>query len=306
MIDLLDHAVRTLLLGGVPELDGDPRRVGFQPPDDEWRAGVSSLSAVALNVYLAEVRQNRELRSTARRRFVRDDLLVDQAAPSWLECHYLISAWSPAAAQVEPTQDEHAILYRAVAALQDAAPINITRVHRGDTATIDAWPDGFRDVDLPTELMPVDGFAKLAEFWGTMGTHHRWRPVVEVAVGLPVLFTEPVVRGPSVVSLVVRMGLREGEPDDQDVWVFGGEVRVSDADRPPDPPVEVTVVDGATGFPVRTTTMDPATGRFVVDLPLAAVTEPGRYRLRATTAAGSAGEIPADPRSPGHVIRVGP
>jgi hypothetical protein len=68
----------------------------------------------------------------------------------------------------------------------------------------------------------------------------------------------------------------------------------------------VTVVDGASGFSVRVTTMDPATGRFVVDLPLAAVTEPERYRLRATTAAGAVGEGPADPRLSAHIIRVGP
>lgn len=306
MIDLLDHALRTLLLGRVPELEDDRRRVGLQPPDEEWRASVSSLSAVALNVYLAEVRQNRDLRSTARHRFVRDNLLVDHPAPSWLECRYLISAWSPAATQVEPTPDEHALLYRALAALQDAAPINPSRVHGADVAAIDAWPDAFRNVDLPTELMPVDGFAKLAEFWGMMGNNHRWRPVVELAVGLPVLFTEPVVRGPAIVTLTLRMGERRGELGDQDVRVqIGGAVRGADGERPPDPPVTVTVVDVVSGLTVHATTMDRETGRFVVDLPVAAVTDPERYRLRATTAAGATAEVPADPRLPGPVIRLG-
>ncbi|MDT0353127.1 Pvc16 family protein [Pseudonocardia charpentierae] len=306
MIDLLDHALRTLLLRGLTDLDDDLRRIGFQPPDDEWRAAVASVSAVALNVYLAEVRQNRDLRSTARHRFVRDDVLVDRPAPTWLECRYLISAWSPAAAQVEPTPIEHALLYRAVAVLQDAAPVNPTHAHGADTAAIEAWPDGFRDVDLPTQLMPVDGFAKLAEFWGTMGTNHRWRPVVELAVGLPVLFTEPVVRGPAAVTLTLRTGPRTGEADEQDVRVqLGGQVRGPD-DRPPTSPVAVTVVEVASGLAVHTTTMDPATGRFVVDLPLGAVADPDRFRLRATTAAGMTAEVPADPRLPGPVIRLGP
>lgn len=306
MIDLLDRALRALLLRRVPDLT-DESQVRFQPPDEQWRASLANMQvdgepALALSVYLTEIRQNRQRRSTARQRTIRDGEISEQPAPTWVDCHYLISAWSPAASQlVEPTPDEHALLYRVLAALQDAGPINPTRVYPTGSEALTDWPPELRDVDLPTELMPVEGFGKLAEFWATMGTGHRWKPVLQFVVGLPVVFAEPIRRGLAVATVTLRFGPR----DARDVWVrIGGHVRRADGEPLHQEVAEVSVVDVEDDVVVRATRTDPSTGRFVVDLPADAVTHPQRYRLRATLGGSTDAEIAVDLRSPSHDLTL--
>jgi len=47
------------------------------------------------------------------------------------------------------------------------------------------FPPEVAEAELPTEILPVEGFAKLAEFWSTMGAHHRWQPAVALLMRLP-------------------------------------------------------------------------------------------------------------------------
>lgn len=306
MIDLLDRALRTLLLTGVHDLLTDESQVRFQPPDEQWRATVANLQvnggpAPALNLYLAEIRQNRQLRSTARQRSVRNGEVVEQLAPTWMECHYLVTAWSPAASElVEATPDEHALLYRALVTLQDATPINVSRIYPTGSAALTEWPGELRNTDLPTELLPVEGFTKLAEFWGTMGTGHRWKPVLQLVVGLPVVWTKPVERGRQVSTVVLRIDLAD-RPDTQELWVqIGGQV--SDLGGLPVGEAEVAVVAVGEGAAVRVTTSEPTTGRFRLDLPLDAVLRPERYRLRARIAGSPDAETTLDWCAPSHDI----
>lgn len=304
MIDLLDRALRTLLLAGVPELT-DESQVRFQPPDEQWRAAVANLQvggapAQALNVYLAEIRQNRELRSTARIRSIVGGEITERLAPSWVSCHYLITAWSPAASElVEPAPDEHGLLYRALAALQDAGPVNPARVYPAGSASLAAWPEQVRDVDLPTELLPLEGFPKLAEFWGTMGTGYRWKPVLHIAVGLPVIWTEPVPRGRPVATVVLHVA-PDGRRGDGDMIVrIGGRVGAADGSAVDGAEVAVIAVDG--GADVRTTASGPD-GRYVLDLPVDVVVHPDRYQLRARLAGRDDVQTSVDWRLPGHDI----
>jgi hypothetical protein len=307
MIDLLDRLLRTLFLSRVPELT-DETQVRFQPPDEQWRAAVANLHvggapAPALNVYLAEIRQDRDLRSTARTRSIRDGVAVDRLAPSWIVCHYLITAWSPGASeQVEPTPDEHALLYRALAALQDAAPINPTRIHPAGSPALAAWPADIRGSDLPTDLLPLEGFGKLAEFWGTMGPGHRWKPVLHVVVGLPVVWTEPVERGRLVSTLVVQVGTA-GQDGTRDLLaVIGG--RVTQPGGLPAGGAEVALVAAADGgAALRAAVADPTTGRFLLDAPIDVVTHPDRYRLRARLGTAET-EASVDLGAPNHDLTL--
>src|SRR6185312_14385172 len=103
--------LRALLGTKVPGLATD--RVGFGPPDSTWRGQVTQQTVSSLNVYLVELRENRELRSNERFRRPLNGGFRDTPAPPRLDCHYLISAWSPAkeTPQVEPSIDEHILLY---------------------------------------------------------------------------------------------------------------------------------------------------------------------------------------------------
>ena len=70
MLAHFDNLLRQLLISRVPTIT-DEAQVRFQPPDEDWRTYVSTLSvggnpANALNVYLVDVRENRKLRSNER------------------------------------------------------------------------------------------------------------------------------------------------------------------------------------------------------------------------------------------------
>jgi hypothetical protein len=193
VIDQLDSVLHAILVKGVPL--GNPDQVRFDPPDDVWRGYVDgTLRDLALNVYLTETRENRKLRSNAREQVYANGRVSERAAPTRLDCHYLISAWSPKATlnpAVQPTLDEHKLLYAAVAALLRACPINPTSVFGKGASELAGIDPAIRQADLPTVVAGAEGFPKLAEFWGTMGPNQKpWRPVVLLVVTLPVVYPE--------------------------------------------------------------------------------------------------------------------
>jgi hypothetical protein len=229
MINLLDNLMRQLLIEQIAELIDDTQ-ILFQPPDQDWRTYVSNLTVGgnpvnALNIYLTDLRENRRLRSNERVRTFADGIATDEPAPARVDCHYLISAWSPAvpAPAVEPTLDEHALLYQSIAVLMQHSPFNPSRVLPTGSAALNAWPPPFRDVELPVTVLPVEGFAKLAEFWSGMGQGSLWRPAIYIVVTIPVaLLTE--VAGPIVTTRITKY-LITGRPETEEVWVqIGGHV----------------------------------------------------------------------------------
>ena len=129
MIDHLDHLLFTLFRTSVAELSADGQ-IRFQAPDEDWRALVPTISDGAgnpgnsLNVYLVELRENRRLRSNERERVTVGTDVFEVPPPRRVDCHYLISAWSPVTPgpAIDPTPDEHALL----------AEVN----------SIDVWTDG--------------------------------------------------------------------------------------------------------------------------------------------------------------------
>ena len=276
LLDQLDNLLRTLLVGRVAGITS-PSQVRFQPPDDDWRTAVTNLQvngqpANALNVYLVDLRENRELRSNERRRSVTNGIVSDERAPTRVDCHYLITAWSPAAVteQVEPTLDEHALLYRALAVLENASPLNPSRILPAGSAALDAVPELIRRVDLPTSIVPPEGFGKLAEFWGTMGTGHRWRPAIQLTVALPVSL-EPQEVGPIVTTRILTVS-QAGTDNGGIRAQIGGSVL--DAQGEPVPGAWVALETRA-GDRLLTVTAN-TLGRFDLD-PVAA----GLYQLRA-------------------------
>jgi hypothetical protein len=192
----LDQLLRDLLLGSIAEIT-DETQVGFRPPDDDWIGYVATLTVDgspvnALNVYLIELRENRKLRSNEVVRSVADGVVSETLAPMRLDCHYLITAWSAASVTpaMEPSWDEHTLLYEAAAALARQDPIVPAQIYGASGLGWPAdFPDVLRDAELPVALVPVDGFPKYAEFWGTMGASHRWRPAIHLVVTLPVVWT---------------------------------------------------------------------------------------------------------------------
>ncbi|WP_153506517.1 Pvc16 family protein [Cumulibacter manganitolerans] len=206
MLDQVDNLLRTVLMRAVPGIDA-AEQVGFQPPDDTWRAAVANLGKNALNVYLVDLRERRELRSNEWRTTVAAHGVARVPEPAQVDCHYLVSAWSPAPVSpaVEPAIDEHALLYAALAALLDASPLTASRVYPAGSAALAALDPLIADGALPSEIVPPEGFAKLAEFWGAMGEGSRWRPALWLTLTVPVtLRTQP--GAPLVTTRIIEYG----------------------------------------------------------------------------------------------------
>jgi len=190
------------------ELRMNPEQIGFDPPDENWRKYVGEHEGEyvngqewrALNIYLTDVRENRGMRTSGCLHQVRDGVVRELPPPRWLDCHYLITAWDPApfdiARGVEPTLSEHAILSAAAVCLLELETRSVTRpetepltprqIFKPDPLPAD-YPSELADVTLPMTILPKEGFTKLAEFWSSMGSGHRWKPAVYLVATLPLI-----------------------------------------------------------------------------------------------------------------------
>src|SRR5262245_26754177 len=128
MLHLLDKVVEKVLdTGWTPT--PPPAKPGFYfaIPDEDWRTRVTTGADERLNIYLYEVRENRDFR--------RPDWdvleLPDRTAvlshpPVYFDCHYLISAWSPVeeSEAASPVPDEHRLLAEALRVLLRNPDVN--------------------------------------------------------------------------------------------------------------------------------------------------------------------------------------
>jgi hypothetical protein len=246
----------TVLGAGTPGgvIDG---QISFCPPDSEWVSDVNGLSPRrALNVYLAELRENRALRSTERLSTVDGGVAYRRPAPMRVDCQYLVSAWSPATDNLVRTLDEHEVLSEALEVLAREQVIEVG------------------GAELPVTVAPPDGFAKLAEFWGTMGVKHRWKPVIPLAVTIPVEHAREIV-APEVTTRFTeyRPGTAAGGPGEVRLQIAGV---VNDTARQPPVPVARAWVqlEEPGGAPVQATRTN-SRGEFTfLDIPA------GPYQLR--------------------------
>jgi hypothetical protein len=223
MIHQLDNLLRHLFLDEIAELTNE-NRVGFQPPDEGWRGYVTNLQHNALNIYLADLREHRQLRSNERVRAFQNGIVSETLAPRRVDCHYLITAWSPAepGEAVEPTLDEHALLAAVTGVLMRHESLIPREVYAPDPLP-DTFPQEVADAELPTAVLPGEGFPKLAEFWGTMGTNHRWKPAVYLVVTIPVIL-QTEIAGPMVTTRITEYR-QTGRRETAEVWVqIGGHV----------------------------------------------------------------------------------
>lgn len=270
MIDHLDNLLRHLFVSRVAEIATDDQ-VGFQPPDQDWRNHVGSLSGTALNVYLVGLMENRKLRSNERVREYGNGTVHEVPAPRRVDCHYLITAWSPVAASplVEPALDEHALLYQVAAVLTNAEPLVPRRVYDPDPLP-GTFPEAIAEAELPTVVLTAEGLPSMSDFWSTVDW--RWKPSVNLTVTLPVLYQRKVA-GPLVTTRITEYR-QAGAPETAEVWIqIGGHVRTG---APPAPVAGawVRLETSPGGLPLQTTETD-ADGRFTFNQ-LAA----GPYLLR--------------------------
>jgi hypothetical protein len=277
MLDYIDNMLRQLFITQVP-LITSPLQVRFQPPDDAWRTEVSTLGKPALNVYMIELKENREMHSCGRTRVTNAGIVNETPLPRYVDVHYLVTAWDPAppSPAVEPTVVEHELLWGVIAALMDADPLTPQKIY-APSPLPGGFPALIANAEIPTVTIPHDGFGKHAEFWGTMpGHNHPWRPAVILVLTLPV--TLPVVE----VSPMVTTRITEYPTPGSGTLELWAEIGGTVYDATVTPPVEVpgasVAIFNTSGVQVAATTTD-THGRFIFNL-----LRPGNYQLQFSAA----------------------
>ena len=237
MLDPVNQILRDLIQSRVAPLAG-PTQVAFEPPDEQWRTSVQGAGEDRLNIYLYEIREDLKYRSNERTTTVKDGWLAESRAPERLDCHYLVSAWSPmvfSPPAAEPTRDEHRLLYAVLTVLMANRPLEPAAVYKPPIVipsgrSLNSVPPELRDDSLPLEAALADQIRDLGDFWGTMKT--VWRPTIGVTVTIPVLPGYADIIGPPVTTLAAE-SLAEQAPLSSETWfTIGGRVLQGAGDTP--------------------------------------------------------------------------
>ncbi len=178
MIKSLDETIKKLILerGNFRPGDVDIR---FDQPTRDWAAG---LTKPAINCYLYDIRENKELRN---REWIVERQPNGQArkkiAPLRVDLSYLITAWT------NEVEDEHAVLWRVLVALS-SVPILPQEVLQGELV--------HQPFPIPTQTAQAsEAMRNLSDLWNVM--ENELKPAINYTVTLAVdreyVFTGPMV-----------------------------------------------------------------------------------------------------------------
>jgi hypothetical protein len=270
MLNLLDLTLRQVLDSGWTPTP-PPSKPGFYftVPDDAWQTRVKADNTVRLNLYLFEVRENRDFRRAEW------DTVPDSSAttvlsqpPVYLDCHYLVSAWSPAedTEATTPVLDEHLVLAEALRVLLR------TPLVTPQALGIVGGSPVFQQSEVCLSVAPPEAPRILNDFWSTMRL--PWRPAIQVVATAPLDLLLDLPPAPRLTTLIQRFGGPGGAAAEERITFAGWVLRQADDGPLPGATVERRALDS--DATVESVSTD-AQGRFAfAGLP------PGPQRLRAS------------------------
>lgn len=293
MIDALDRILTDLIQSRIPALKKSTQ-LGFAPPDEQWSQSVAAGSEERLNIYLYDVRENLKQRSNERVREPQDGWYSIRRVPPKIDCMYLLTAWSPVKVTpaIEPSLDEHLILYNVLQVLMRNQSLLPSQVYRlGVTIPsgrdLMSVPALLRQEELPMRaVLPDAAMRETGLFWSSV--KGLWRPAVQLTVTLPVFMLDPPDESPMVTTVSADYRTWD-EPSSAEVWLsIGGQVTTgTPAQAVKGAYVQIQGLAPAEVKAVNRHVLTPEDGRF-----LFSQLRRGRYRLRAV--ATGVGEVNRD------------
>ena len=223
MIQSLDETIRQIILtkGGFKSGDVDIR---FDQPNRDWSAG---LTKPAINCYLYDIRENRELRN---REWIVDRQPNGQAkkkiAPLRVDLSYLITAWT------NEVEDEHAVLWRVLVGLSSLA-ILPEELLKGELVH-QPFPITTNTAQV-SEAMP-----NLSDLWNVM--ENELKPAINYTVTLAV-DRDYVFSGPLVFTKEIRFRQLGIDMPPETVLQIAGIVHEKGKDARPIADAQVTIVE---------------------------------------------------------------
>ena len=192
MIDDLDRTLEELLVRGLPQGLVDQVTISFATPNDQFPP--TSVSLPAVDLFLYDVRENRELRSgewmTERRA---DGTATQQRQPVRIDCSYLITAW-PSEGSNTAALDEHRLLGEVMKVLL-RYPLLPEPVLQGSLRSQPFAP--------PTSTLQPGHLQNLGEFWQALGGKPKAALNYTVTVALQVALPQEL--GPVAGERAVGM-----------------------------------------------------------------------------------------------------
>lgn len=186
MIHDLDRSLQELLERSLPASLVSQVTISFATPDDQFPP--SSVSLPAIDLFLYDVRENRELRSTEWIVDRNGDNFTRKPPPVRVDCSYLITAW-PSESSTSPAFDEHYLLGEVMKVLLRHSTLP-AEILQGSLAG--------QEPPLPTAILQPGRLQSVAEFWQALGGKPKAALNYTVAVGVEV--HEAVDMGPPVTD----------------------------------------------------------------------------------------------------------
>jgi hypothetical protein len=191
MIHDLDRSIEELLRQELPRELVDQVTITFATPNHEFPP--PSVSPPAVDLFLYDVRENRELRSTEPRvERQPDGTAVRHAPPVRVDCSYLVTAWASEGAGA--AMDEHRLL---------GEVMRVLLRHRTLPEAVLQGSMRDQDLPLPTSSLQPGHLQNLGEFWQALGGRPRAALNYTVTLALGLQPAEPL--GPVVTERVVRI-----------------------------------------------------------------------------------------------------
>ncbi len=177
MLDDLDRTLKTLLESELPPLLRQQASITFAAPDGKFPTPTVSLPAIDLFLY--DVRENRDLRSNEPvLERTADGHTLKQQAPVRVDCSYLVTAW--ATDGHEAAASEHALLGEVLRVLLRTPAIpagHLQGALRNDAGA------------LPLVSLQPGRLQSVAELWQAAG--NRPKATLHLTVTVPVWPQEP-------------------------------------------------------------------------------------------------------------------
>lgn len=249
MFNLLDDTLKSLLDDAPPSAVGvhfGTADISFETPEKGFAPRQGDL---AINLFLYEVKENRELRQAMPDRSTMNGLAIRRRAPLRVDCAYMVTAWSNISTQ-DNVANAHKLLGQAFNWLSRFPVIPDRYVQAGGLTGQLYAP--------PTMVAQMDGAKSAGEFWSALGIPPRpyFNLIVTICMDL-----EQSVEDSIVTTVSSRYGMT-GAAATEELVMIGGMVRDGGGDPVADAWVRLEPLNPLSRSQIQ---VSDAAGHFIFD-----------------------------------------